>query len=386
MGCFEMPTPESRKFVLVGGGHAHIQVLEDLAENPLPRDDVHVVLVVDKPIAVYSGMVPGVVAGQYQTRQLQIDVRPWASRAGVELCIGRVVGLDPRNRIIQTEDSKKISYDLASFDIGSTVTGLDLPGVREHALATRPIDAFIEKIDRLLSKSAERNSSEPFHLVVVGGGAGGVELAFTLQHRLQSVTDRLVATTIIESGQRILKGLPESIAKRAERWCCKRGLTIKNNERVTSVNQTELLLESGEYIRCDTLVWVTGPTSQPLFTKAGLSTERRGFVHVRPTLQFVDHDNLFAAGDCATLIDYPNTPKAGVHAVRQGALLAKNLRATLNGTPLRKYKPQGDFLMLLNLGGGHAIGAKWGRSFEGKWVMTLKDQIDRRFMKRFQIS
>ncbi len=86
------------------------------------------------------------------------------------------------------------------------------------------------------------------------------------------------------------------------------------------------------------------------------------------------------------MIDYPDTPKAGVYAVRQGPFVAHNLRARLSGAALRAYAPQRDFLMLLNLADGTALGAKWGRSFSGRWVMMLKDRIDRRFVQRFQLG
>jgi selenide,water dikinase len=95
---------------------------------------------------------------------------------------------------------------------------------------------------------------------------------------------------------------------------------------------------------------------------------------------------MFAVGDCATLDEFPDTPKAGVYAVRQGPILMRNLRAVAAGGGLESYRPQADFLTLLNLGDGSALGTKWGRTFEGRWVMWLKDRIDRRFMKRFQTS
>jgi selenide,water dikinase len=107
-------------------------------------------------------------------------------------------------------------------------------------------------------------------------------------------------------------------------------------------------------------------------------------VRTRSTLQVEGEDDLFAVGDCATLDEFPETPKAGVYAVRQGPVLMRNLRARAAGSALETYRPQSDFLTLLNLGDGIALGAKWGRSFEGRWVMWLKDRIDRSFMRRFQ--
>jgi selenide,water dikinase len=88
-------------------------------------------------------------------------------------------------------------------------------------------------------------------------------------------------------------------------------------------------------------------------------------------------------GDCGTFIDFPETPKAGVYAVRQGPFVTHNLVAWLDGLPLRRDRPQGDFLTLMNLGDGSAVGGKWGWSFQGKWVMKWKDRIDREFMGRF---
>ena len=75
---------------------------------------------------------------------------------------------------------------------------------------------------------------------------------------------------------------------------------------------------------------------------------------------------------------------AAVYAVRQGPFITHNIRALIVGRPLRIYRPQDNFLTLLNLGDGKALGTKWGRSVEGRWVMKLKDWIDRRFMRRFQ--
>ena len=145
-------------------------------------------------------------------------------------------------------------------------------------------------------------------------------------------------------------------------------------------------LADGRTLPCQALIWVTGALSHPLFDDSALSTDDRGFVRIRSTLQFEDHDELFAVGDCGTLIDYPATPKAGVYAVREAPFVTHNIRAVLTGDRLRSYKPQGGFLTLLNLGDGTALGAKWGRSFGGRWVMALKDRIDRRFMRRFQIT
>jgi selenide,water dikinase len=109
----------------------------------------------------------------------------------------------------------------------------------------------------------------------------------------------------------------------------------------------------------------------------------RGYIRIRPTLQVDAHPDIFAVGDCASLRG-ERLPRAGVYAVRQGPVLRENLEAWLAGERPRAWEPQGDFLALLNLGDGRAMAVKWGWAVVGRWVMWLKDRIDRRFVERFQ--
>lgn len=367
--------------MLVGGGHAHVQVLRRFEMQPPARAQVAVVL--DVPVAVYSGMVPGFVAGQYEASELEIDVVPLARRAGARVVLSAMTGIDPEARRIHFADRPPLSYDLASLDIGSTVAGLDLPGVREHAVPTRPIARFVRHVDELVEQAATGGRST-FDVVVVGAGAGGVELAFTLGHRLRSVgaTPRV---RLLQAGSEILIGYPGSLVRRTERAAEARGIEIRRHARVAAAEAKEVVLDDKSRLPFDALVWVTGAVSHPVLRDSPLPTDDRGFVLTRSTLQVEGHDDLFAVGDCGTMIDFPETPKAGVYAVRQGPYVAENLLRQLDGRPLKNYRPQHDFLTLLNLGDGSAFGAKWGASFEGRWVMRLKDRIDRAFMQRFQV-
>ncbi|NIM49765.1 MAG: FAD-dependent oxidoreductase [Gemmatimonadales bacterium] len=374
----------TRHVVLVGGGHSHIQVLESFATQPLP--DTRLTLVVDRPIAIYSGMVPGLIGGQYRAEELEIDVAHWARRAGAQVIIARGVRIDAENRQVAVEDGPPVPYDVASFDIGSTVAGLDLPGIREHALAARPINVFTREVEKLVARARAHDPGDPFLVVVVGGGAGGIEVAFALEHRLGQEAKGQVEVLLLEGGPTILPGYPQSLVRRVQRHAQMRRIAVHCHEKVVAAERDALRLANGENLSYHALLWATGAVSHPIFRDSGLSTDERGFVRVRSTLQFEDYENLFAAGDCATLIDHPKTPKAGVYAVRQGPYLTGNIRALLAGKPLRSYTPQSDFLTLLNLGGGIALGTKWGLSVEGRWVMKLKDRIDRRFMQRFQLS
>jgi len=366
--------------VLVGGGHAHIQVLKRWAMAPVPG--VRLTLVVDRPIAVYSGMVPGFVAGQYSREALEIDVRPLALRAGARCIVAAATGVDPTGRRLLLDGRPPITYDTVSFDVGSTVAGLEVPGAREHAIPTRPIGEFVRRVGEVLAAARGRES---FRVAVVGAGAGGVEVAFALTARLRREPDRRVDVLLLEAGPRVLPGYTAAAARRVQAAAAARGITIRGGAAVGRVEAGAVHLVGGERIGADATVWVTGAAALPIFSGSGLETDERGFVRIRPTLQCLGHDDVFAVGDCAAWTAGPPLAKAGVYAVRQGPVLAHNLMARARGGRLRAYRPQRDFLSLLNLGDGRAIGTKWGAAAEATALFSLKDWIDRRFVRRFQV-
>jgi selenide,water dikinase len=372
-----------RDLVLVGGGHSHVQVLESLAVEPIPG--VRATVVVDSPTAIYSGMVPGFVAGQYPVGDLEIDIPRLARLAGAKIVVSAAKRIDPHGRKILVGEGPAIAYDLASLNVGSTVAGLDLPGIRQFALPTRPIGELVHRIQRLILAPRAGTDRDSFRVVVVGGGAGGIELAFTLQARLSREIGRPLSIRLVHSGKRVMTGYPMGLARRIHRKAVERGVEISAERKVVRADEEAIRFEVGEPLAFDLLVWAAGAAAPALLRDSSLPVDPKGFVRTRSTLQVEGRDDLFAVGDCATLDEFPDTPKAGVYAVRQGPVLMRNLRARAAGRSLERYRPQSDFLTLLNLGDGTALGTKWGRSFEGRWVMSLKDRIDRAFMRRFQL-
>jgi selenide, water dikinase len=365
--------------VLVGGGHSHVEVLRDWARRPAPG--VRLSVMTDGSRAVYSGMVPGFVAGQYRLEEIEIDVERLARKAGAEWLEAKGTGVDVGSRRLHVHGARPLVYDTVSFDVGATVSGRDRPGVREHGLPTRPIAEFAHRVEALIEGARSR---QELRVAVVGAGAGGVELAFAFHARFRRLGRRGASVVLLESGPRVLPGYPGSAARRIQRNGRARGIEIRYGAAVAEAHADRLILESGEAVACDALVWVAGSAGLPLFDGSGLERDEGGFVRVRPTLQAVGHDEIFAAGDCASLVTDPQLPKAGVYAVRQGPVLAHNLKARAAGRPLRAYRPQRDFLSLLNLGDGRAIAVKWGLSAEGRWAWRLKDVIDRRFVRRYR--
>jgi selenide,water dikinase len=366
------PRGPTRDLVLVGGGHAHAQVLASLARRPAMG--ARVTVVVDDPVAVYSGMVPGVVSGRYAPSDVEIDVRPLARRAGAVLIVDPVVGVDPGERRLHLRGRPPLRYDVASLDVGAGVRDVDLPGVATHAVPTRPIARLVERVAGAVAPLGVDDA-----IVVVGGGAAGVELAFSVQARTGS--RRL---TLVDPGQDPPSGLGGAAARRVRQAAHARGVALLGGRRVVAVEADAVRLDDGTRLPASLVLWATGAAPHSWLATSGLPTDTRGFVRVDAALEVIGHRGLFAAGDCAVPDGHPALPRSGVHAVRQGPVLTRNLRAALDDRPRSPWRPQRDTLALLHLGDGTAIATKWGLSARCRALDTWKDRIDRAFVERFR--
>lgn len=178
-------------------------------------------------------MVPGFAAGQYDAPQLEIDIPSLAERAGADFVLAEISGIDADKQRIHTKGGPSVEYDIASLDLGSTVAGADVPGVREHALFTRPIGDLIDRIAHHLARL--RTLSKPLRLVVVGGGAGGIELAFCLKARLREEGSAGARISVVESAPRVLSRASTAIIERVQRAAARRRIELRCEERVARV-------------------------------------------------------------------------------------------------------------------------------------------------------
>lgn len=371
-------TAKTRDLVLVGGGHAHVQVLEMLSGSLPP--DVKLTMVADQSVAYYSGMLPGCAALQYTPEEISIELRPLAELAGARFLKARVTGIDPEAQVVELEDRPPIRYDLLSVNVGSTIRGLDVPGVREYALTTRPLSRWVRSLEAFERGLPE--DKRELKIVVVGGGAAGVELIFALDQRFRErFPHRELA--LIDRGRSLLPGASPGAAARIRDEMHARGVRVRHGAEAVQVHPHELELKDGSREPFDLLVWATGAAPHDFFRDLPLEKDERGFLLVHPSLRTVSSARILGAGDCIGIQGHPKVPKAGVFAVREGPVLARNLLRALDGKSLRPYRPQSGFLSLLNLCDGRAVLDWKGWSAQGAWVFRLKDWIDRKFMERF---
>lgn len=364
--------------VLWGVGHTNAHILRMWRTQALP--ETRLTCVSNFSIATYSGMLPGVLAGQYSSERMEIDLVRLCAAAGARLVIGHVTGIDLAAKRLEIDDRPPIPFDVLSIGIGSQPSFQNVTEIDESVIPVKPMQTFVARFDQRLASL----DTHPTRVAVVGAGAGGVEIALCVAARLRSALGTTpFEIALINASDQLLDGVTDKTASVIRRELISRNVRLVLGHRVTRVASGAITLANGDEIPADLIIWATGAEGSPVLRQLGLPTDDRGFLLTRPTLQTVGHDSIFAVGDSGTLRDHP-TPKAGVYAVRQGPILWDNIKCLLQKQPLRDYRPQSRFLKLLNLGDGRAVGESHGWTFSGRWVRKWKDHIDSKFMTMFQ--
>ena len=382
----QMQTPNVRDLLLLGGGHSHVQVLKHFAMHPVPG--VRLTLISDDYVSPYSGMVPGYIAGHYSLDEIQIALGPLCRRAGARFICANVTGLDRDSRRVLMAGRPALRYDVLSINSGAQPDLQDMPGI-----AVKPIGSFLSQWPKLLatmrSQLAADSSSSGRRMrgvMLVGAGAGGIELAFACRASLPAqVPIKLVGPTLLPGSNRIAKKL-------VRRAMCEKNI-VYITQRVTKARTTaegfSVTLANETIEETEQLLWVTDVCAPDWLAESGLDCDDKGFVSVNESMQSINDSHIFVAGDAAHLQGQERA-KAGVFAVRVAPILAKNLARAVQGLPLQgprsRFKPQSSFLTLIGLGAPDrpdAIAIRGSWASRSKIFWRLKERIDRRFVRRF---
>jgi selenide,water dikinase len=350
--------------VLLGAGHAHVEVLRRFA---LRRDPaIRLTLVAREPETTYSGMLPGAIRGDYTLEEASIDLAPLAAAAGARLIVAEATALHLQEQSIVVTGRPDLPFDLLSLDVGAVPampTGSGVP--------VKPLGRFLDSWSQM-----ETTLTQGASVAVVGAGAAGVELALALAHRYSGQ----LHLTLIASGTEPLTEAPAYARRVARAALVEAGVALVSG--VTGVRHVEgrLFLSDGSFLEATASIWATGATGPAFLAAAGLDCDPAGCVHA--CLRSLSHDFVFAAGDCATLTETPR-PKAGVWAVRAGVPLAENLRRAALRKNLLRWHPQQNALAILGLGQGRAVGWRNGLALSGRTVWRYKDWLDRRWIATY---
>ena len=377
-----------KKLLLLGAGHAHVQVLAQLArQRPA---DLDVTVLTPYPYQTFSAMAPGLVAGRYSEADCQIPLEPLIKAAGAKWLQGRCTGLDAAAQTVMAASTGKnkelppeLRYDLLSIDTGAVIDrarlAVDIPGAAESALMVRPIEVFASLWPEVLAMAREK----PLSIAVIGAGASGLELLFAAEQRLRLEGIHTARFTLVTGGSEVATNYAPGVRRRVLRLLKRRGITVLR-ETCIGIGPEGLQLGSGATLQCDAPLLAIGAHAPTWLQGSGLALAETGHLQVNAFQQSTSHANVFAAGDVCTRADRPHA-RSGVYAVRAGPPLAANLLAAHEGGALRPHHPPANTLNLLSCGAGHAI-ATWGPLHaEGAWAWRWKNRIDRAFMARYTL-
>ena len=373
----------SPTLLLVGGGHAMLPSVR--AARAWVEAGARVLLVSDCRYLYYSGMVPEYLGGVYEREDVRIDLAALCAGVGIPFVEAEAVRLEAAERRLHTADGAMHAYDLIAFDIGGRN-----PGKADGAVPTKPL----HRIEALAVKLREVLAGPPaaFRLVIVGGGAAGVEVGLNVAARFAGAgRGEHLRLEVVESDGSLLPGFPAGLQRFAAERLRQHGAHLHLGARVDEASADGLRLENGTVRPADLVLWATGTTAPPIFREAHLPCDRSGFLRVHRTLQSVADPRVFGAGDCVSVEGFADLAKVGVHAVKQGPTLRDNLARALDhlreGRPLAsadfdRFSPYPAAPLVLSTGRREGLWTSGGWWLRGRLFLRLKHFVDRRWMAK----
>ncbi len=363
-------TPALKHLILLGGGHAQIAVLKDLAMRPI--EGLRITLISRDVLTPYSGMLPGYLEGVYSGDEINIDLSHLARLANARFIHGAVERIDADNQQIFIKNRPPMDYDILSINIGSNPSLAAIEGAAEYSIPVKPISTLLDRLDPIFNEAKS--------IAVIGGGAAGVEVALSLHHRLAG---RGVSFSLIHSPPCLLPEFPAKAAEIVSREMKDKNIALYTGAKVNRIGKDLIEITGQSPIKADKIVVATAGKAPAFLAQSGLDLDDRGFIAVRGSLQSTSHSNVFASGDSATVISAPR-PKAGVFAVRAGPILAHNLRQYIFGKTLKQWQPQRHYMALLGTGGSRAMLIRGSLVLPpSRIAWRLKEWIDRKFITKF---
>ena len=369
----------SKHLVFVGGGHAHLTALKNLSS--FTKQGHSVTLISASPYHYYSGMGPGMLSGTYHPSEARFNVKKMAEGQGAAFIEDKVVRIDALRRLLFLRSGGDVAYDVVSFNTGSEVPVASIAGSeRDNIVTVKPVVNLL-RAKHAIAEAVQKGITGNY--VVIGGGPAGVEVCANLL-RLLSVS-RGKGKIVLIAGEKLMPGAPEKVRRLVFDSLTGRGVEIVEGSFVKMVEQDSVILTDGRTFDFNLVFVAIGIRPAPMFAESGLPTGPDGGLLVDAHLQSVNHPGIFAGGDCASLEGH-TLAKVGVYAVRENPILFHNLKVALEGGEMVRFSPQAHYLLIFNMGDGRGIFWKKNWVWDGRLAFLLKDYIDRRFMRTFQIS
>jgi NADH dehydrogenase len=345
-----------KKIYILGGGFGGLYCALELERRMKKRSDISVTLVNRDNFFLFTPMLHEVAASDLELTTIVNPVRRLLKK--VQFFVGDVENVDlAGNRLTLSHGfarhSHTVPYDHLIVALGSVTNFHNLPGLESRAMTMKSLGDAIALRNRIIAHLEEadtecaRADREPLlTFVVAGGGFAGVETAAAVHDFIRkalplypSLTQAMVRLVLVHPGTCLLPELGEDLGKYTQKVLAKRGIEVLLNMRVTSASDKSVTLSDGTTLNSSTIVWTAGTMSHPLLGTLPCGRER-GRIVVNESLQVPEFPNVWAAGDCAVVIDKHTgkpCPPTAQHALRQGRTAASNVLATLDRKALKPF-------------------------------------------------
>jgi NADH dehydrogenase len=343
--------------VIAGGGFGGLYAARRL-ERRLPRHSARITLVSDANFLLYTPLLPGAASGSLEPRHVVVPLREelgWS-----EMRLGRVESADPaRNELaVRTVDGREdvLHYDQLIVALGSVSRVLAVPGLAEHALGFKTLADAIALRNRALlhleiaeSLPDEDSRREYLTFVFVGAGYAGLEGLAEMQDYVADVMERYPRSrlagarfVLVEARDRVMPEIPAPLAEFASHELRRRGIEIRTNTMLDSMDERSATLSTGERIAARTVCWTAGVQPPPVVGRLGLPLVN-GRIDVDATMRVNGHEDVWAIGDAAAVPDPAKrrrqaTPPTAQHAIRQGRRVAENVAAAMSGGKAKPFR------------------------------------------------
>ena len=394
------PATSPHRIVVVGGGAGGLPLATRLGERYGRGTEVQVTLVDQNGTHVWKPLLHEVAAGRMDADAHALDylaIAYWhkfrfrqgamrgIDRAKREIMLDAVIGPEGEEMLPQ----RTLRYDTLVICLGSVSNDFGVPGASQHPISLDTLNDAERFHRRLLAVCvradgrAAGGSKAQVHIVIIGAGATGVELAAEIRQTTRAHAAygldyidpaRDIRITVLEGYSRILPALSDHVAEAATELLVKLDVEVRTGERVTEIDADGVHTQSGQYYPADLIVWAAGIMAPEVQRHLdGLEVNRANQLVVGPTLQTTRDPDIFAFGDCAAAPWLGHKggallpPRAQV-AHQQATLLVKSMKARLAGKPLPEFHFH-DFGSLVSLGELSAVGTLMGRLIGGSLLI-----------------
>ncbi|WP_454781882.1 NAD(P)/FAD-dependent oxidoreductase [Legionella sp. WA2022007384] len=368
---------EPHHIVVVGGGAGGIELVTRLGKDLGKKKLAKITLLDKQEIHIWKPLLHEVAAGSLDSNMDQLNFYSHSISHYYNYQPGTMIGINRKEKVIHIAAIKDeeqnlivpertLTYDTLIIAVGSQSNDFNTPGVKEHCLSIDNLDQanhFQRKyVDRLLclQYALEEETHQNFNIVIVGGGATGIELGAELLHTLNqtekyqfnNAIKKLAKITVVEGAPRILPVLPELLSTLTTKKLQELGIEILTNEIVSQIDSEGVHTKSGKILPASMCIWAAGVKAPNfLSTLDGLAVDNLNRLMVNSTLQTTDDEHIFAIGDCANVMDLATgkpVPPRAQSAHQQAYLLAKSLKNRLNNKELLdfKYEDKGSLIAL----------------------------------------